>query len=138
MLNTHTAALQRGLHVGCSTDACTRYCSMQQTSHLNLPVLLCVLCMLRVSVGGPAVQVGCAMNCQFCRTGRMGLSGNLSTAQIVEQVGGWVGAWLQGALLACLPQHEGAGAGVWVRIMSSNSACLSVLCAPLICAYPAQ
>lgn len=32
-------------------------------------------------------QVGCAMNCQFCYTGRMGLSGNLSTAQIVEQVG---------------------------------------------------
>lgn len=32
-------------------------------------------------------QVGCAMNCQFCYTGRMGLMGNLSTAQIVEQVG---------------------------------------------------
>jgi hypothetical protein len=31
-------------------------------------------------------QVGCAMNCQFCYTGRMGLMGNLSTAQIVEQV----------------------------------------------------
>eukprot|EP00198_Chlamydomonas_reinhardtii_P012403 XP_001701740.1 predicted Fe-S-cluster redox enzyme [Chlamydomonas reinhardtii] len=30
--------------------------------------------------------VGCAMNCQFCYTGRMGLLGNLSTAQIVEQV----------------------------------------------------
>lgn len=26
------------------------------------------------------------MNCQFCYTGRMGLSGNLSTAQIVEQM----------------------------------------------------
>lgn len=26
------------------------------------------------------------MNCQFCFTGRMGLRGNLSTAQIVEQV----------------------------------------------------
>jgi 23S rRNA (adenine2503-C2)-methyltransferase len=34
-------------------------------------------------------QVGCAMNCQFCYTGRMGLSGNLSTAQIIEQVS-WV------------------------------------------------
>jgi hypothetical protein len=32
------------------------------------------------------LQVGCAMNCQFCYTGRMGLSANLSTAQIVEQV----------------------------------------------------
>ncbi|EFJ41566.1 hypothetical protein VOLCADRAFT_42666, partial [Volvox carteri f. nagariensis] len=31
-------------------------------------------------------QVGCAMNCQFCYTGRMGLLGNLTTAQIVEQV----------------------------------------------------
>jgi len=31
-------------------------------------------------------QVGCAMNCQFCHTGRMGLMGNLSAAQIVEQV----------------------------------------------------
>ncbi|KAK9807114.1 hypothetical protein WJX73_006752 [Symbiochloris irregularis] len=31
-------------------------------------------------------QVGCAMNCQFCFTGRMGLRGNLSTAQIIEQV----------------------------------------------------
>ena len=31
-------------------------------------------------------QVGCAQNCQFCFTGRMGLQGSLSTAQIVEQV----------------------------------------------------
>ncbi|KAL3159059.1 hypothetical protein ABBQ32_011057 [Trebouxia sp. C0010 RCD-2024] len=31
-------------------------------------------------------QVGCAMNCQFCFTGRMGLRAQLSTAQIVEQV----------------------------------------------------
>ncbi|GLC36656.1 hypothetical protein PLESTM_000486100 [Pleodorina starrii] len=31
-------------------------------------------------------QVGCAMNCQFCYTGRMGLLGNLTPAQIVEQV----------------------------------------------------
>lgn len=33
-----------------------------------------------------SLQVGCAMNCQFCLTGRMGLLANLSTAQIVEQV----------------------------------------------------
>lgn len=32
-------------------------------------------------------QVGCAMNCQFCYTGRMGLRGNLTAGQIVEQVG---------------------------------------------------
>lgn len=31
-------------------------------------------------------QVGCAMNCQFCFTGRMGLLGNLTAGQIVEQV----------------------------------------------------
>ncbi|GLI62770.1 hypothetical protein VaNZ11_005515, partial [Volvox africanus] len=31
-------------------------------------------------------QVGCAMNCQFCFTGRQGLLGNLTTAQIIEQV----------------------------------------------------
>ncbi|KAG5189668.1 hypothetical protein JKP88DRAFT_160591, partial [Tribonema minus] len=31
-------------------------------------------------------QVGCAMNCQFCHTGRMGLLANLQAAQIVEQV----------------------------------------------------
>lgn len=30
-------------------------------------------------------QVGCAMNCQFCYTGRMGLRRNLTTAEIVEQ-----------------------------------------------------
>mmetsp|Transcript_22102 Transcript_22102/g.28626 ORF Transcript_22102/g.28626 Transcript_22102/m.28626 type:complete len:455 (+) Transcript_22102:53-1417(+) len=31
-------------------------------------------------------QVGCAMNCQFCYTGRLGLLGNLMASQIVEQV----------------------------------------------------
>lgn len=30
-------------------------------------------------------QVGCAMNCQFCYTGRMGLKRNLNAAEIVEQ-----------------------------------------------------
>ncbi|KAK7361891.1 hypothetical protein VNO77_03981 [Canavalia gladiata] len=30
-------------------------------------------------------QVGCAMNCQFCYTGRMGLRRHLSAAEIVEQ-----------------------------------------------------
>ncbi|KAL9246499.1 hypothetical protein vseg_020026 [Gypsophila vaccaria] len=30
-------------------------------------------------------QVGCAMNCQFCYTGRMGLKRNLTSAEIVEQ-----------------------------------------------------
>ena len=31
-------------------------------------------------------QVGCAMNCQFCLTAKMGLLRNLSAAEIVEQV----------------------------------------------------
>lgn len=31
-------------------------------------------------------QVGCAMNCQFCLTAKMGLRANLSTAEIVDQV----------------------------------------------------
>ena len=31
-------------------------------------------------------QLGCAMNCQFCYTAKMGLRRNLSAAQIVEQV----------------------------------------------------
>ncbi|OWM89636.1 uncharacterized protein LOC116199856 [Punica granatum] len=30
-------------------------------------------------------QVGCAMNCQFCYTGRMGLTRHLTAAEIVEQ-----------------------------------------------------
>lgn len=31
-------------------------------------------------------QVGCAMNCQFCLTARMGLSRHLTTAEIVDQL----------------------------------------------------
>lgn len=31
-------------------------------------------------------QVGCAMGCKFCFTGKMGLLGSLTTSQIVEQV----------------------------------------------------
>ena len=31
-------------------------------------------------------QLGCAMNCQFCYTAKMGLRKNLTAAQIVEQV----------------------------------------------------
>ncbi len=31
-------------------------------------------------------QVGCAMNCQFCYTARMGLAQNLNVAEIVDQV----------------------------------------------------
>ena len=31
-------------------------------------------------------QAGCAMGCQFCATGQAGLTRNLSTGEIVEQV----------------------------------------------------
>src|SRR6202000_1460652 len=31
-------------------------------------------------------QAGCGMNCPFCATGQAGLTRNLSTAEIVEQV----------------------------------------------------
>lgn len=48
------------------------------------------------------------MNCQFCFTGRRGLLGNLSTAQIIEQVPrreagrGWEGLWdLGSGVLGC-------------------------------------
>ena len=47
-------------------------------------------------------QVGCAQNCQFCLTGRMGLRGNLSTAQIVEQVTPLL------TPLHCQPEHTAA------------------------------
>ena len=31
-------------------------------------------------------QAGCGMNCPFCATGQAGLTRNMSTAEIVEQV----------------------------------------------------
>ena len=45
-------------------------------------------------------QVGCAQNCQFCLTGRMGLRANLSTGQIVEQARPFAGP--APTLLHCL------------------------------------
>lgn len=36
-------------------------------------------------------QAGCGMNCPFCATGQAGLTRNMSTAEIVEQV--VAGAW---------------------------------------------
>ena len=32
------------------------------------------------------VQVGCQMGCTFCATGSMGLKGNLTTGEILEQL----------------------------------------------------
>lgn len=46
--------------------------------------------LLRVASGRTSLcissQVGCAANCAFCATGRMGLVRNLSTAEILDQV----------------------------------------------------
>jgi adenine C2-methylase RlmN of 23S rRNA A2503 and tRNA A37 len=73
-----------------------------------------------------STQVGCAMNCQFCYTGRMGLLGNLSAAQVVEQVveaRRWLAAYQQqqqqqqeGQLLVA-----GATAGSLEQAVSSSS-----------------
>ncbi len=43
-------------------------------------------------------QVGCALDCSFCATGRQGFNRNLSTAEIIAQV------WLAGHLLANNPK----------------------------------
>ncbi|MEE9451790.1 MAG: bifunctional tRNA (adenosine(37)-C2)-methyltransferase TrmG/ribosomal RNA large subunit methyltransferase RlmN, partial [Gammaproteobacteria bacterium] len=40
-------------------------------------------------------QVGCALNCSFCVTGRQGFSRNLTTAEIIAQV------WLAVRQLSC-------------------------------------
>src|SRR4051794_41268523 len=45
-------------------------------------------------------QAGCGMNCPFCATGQAGLTRNLSTAEIVEQVAAGARALARG---------EGAG-----------------------------
>ena len=38
-------------------------------------------------------QAGCGMGCPFCATGQAGLTRNLSTAEIVEQVVAGAGPW---------------------------------------------
>ena len=45
-------------------------------------------------------QVGCAMDCSFCSTGKQGLNRNLSTAEIIAQV------WFAGRQLGCDFQSE--------------------------------
>ena len=58
-----------------------------------------------------STQVGCAMNCQFCFTGRMGLIGQLSAAQIVEQVVAarrWLAEWQAAQPAAAPPGGDGA------------------------------
>ena len=39
-------------------------------------------------------QVGCAMGCNFCATGQMGFTRNLSAGEILEQVL-WFNRWLR-------------------------------------------
>lgn len=41
--------------------------------------MLCVQCFL-------SLQVGCQMGCTFCATGTMGLKGNLTCGEIIEQL----------------------------------------------------
>ncbi len=62
---------------GCATRVAVWLLATRITMFTELPC---------VCVYPAPPQVGCAMNCQFCYTGRMGLLGNLSTQQIVEQV----------------------------------------------------
>jgi 23S rRNA (adenine2503-C2)-methyltransferase len=46
-------------------------------------------------------QAGCGMGCPFCATGQAGLTRNLSTAEIVDQVVWFAGLAAQGALPGC-------------------------------------
>lgn len=74
--------LQSPLHEVVSTDGTKKY--LFQTQHglvetVYIPdddrATLCVSC-----------QVGCKMNCAFCMTGKQGWSGNLSAAEIMNQI----------------------------------------------------
>ncbi len=64
-------------------------------------------------------QAGCGMNCPFCATGQEGLTRNMSTAEIVEQVvgaarllrrGGLAASWDVGAGAALGDEADGSGA----------------------------
>jgi 23S rRNA (adenine2503-C2)-methyltransferase len=49
-------------------------------------------------------QAGCAMACPFCATGQAGLTRNLSTAEIVDQVVWFAGLAARGELPGCPPR----------------------------------
>ena len=53
-------------------------------------------------------QVGCALACAFCATGRLGLARNLAAWEIVEQVR-IVRAHLRGDVAAIAPRHRQIG-----------------------------
>ncbi len=56
-------------------------------------------------------QAGCGMNCPFCATGQEGLTRNLSTAEIVEQVVSAARALRHGELASWGADLEGEGDG---------------------------
>ena len=56
-------------------------------------------------------QAGCGMNCPFCATGQEGLTRNMSTAEIVEQVVG-AARLLRRGDLAAASRDLGGGAGL--------------------------
>ena len=56
-------------------------------------------------------QAGCGMNCPFCATGQEGLTRNMSTAEIVEQVVAAARLLRRGELPAIGAGSEGAGLG---------------------------
>jgi 23S rRNA (adenine2503-C2)-methyltransferase len=56
-------------------------------------------------------QAGCGMNCPFCATGQEGLTRNMSTAEIVEQVVSAARLLRRGELPAIGGGSEGAGLG---------------------------
>jgi 23S rRNA (adenine2503-C2)-methyltransferase len=56
-------------------------------------------------------QAGCGMNCPFCATGQEGLTRNMSTAEIVEQVVAAARLLRRGELPAIGGGSEGAGLG---------------------------
>ena len=56
-------------------------------------------------------QAGCGMNCPFCATGQEGLTRNMSTAEIVEQVVGAARLLRRGGLPAGEAATPGAGLG---------------------------
>jgi 23S rRNA (adenine2503-C2)-methyltransferase len=49
-------------------------------------------------------QAGCGMACPFCATGQAGLTRNLSTAEIIDQVVWFAGAAARGELAGCPPR----------------------------------
>jgi 23S rRNA (adenine2503-C2)-methyltransferase len=52
-------------------------------------------------------QAGCGMNCPFCATGQAGLTRNMSTAEIVEQVVAAARMLRRGELSAAAPSTQG-------------------------------